>query len=141
MVISLKTYLPHPRYLLLAVVCGLFAGLFVWTLWQSFTPATLFFCALCLGLTLWNGQAALTQVQLDGQKLTVSAPLRSPRTIELRQLASVSEEGRLTRVLTITYYPVQPNGLLDMEQLDTVHLPTLDDQAELLAQLQAKAPA
>ncbi len=140
MAIDYKTYQPHPRYLLLAVVCGLFTGLFGWTLWHNFSPATTFFGLLCLALGLWNVQAALTQVQFDGQRLTIHRPLRSPQQIELRQLASVSEEGRLTRVLTMTYYPRQSNGLLDMEQLDTVHLPTVDDQTELLAQLQAKVP-
>jgi hypothetical protein len=136
-----QTYYPHPRSLLLSVVCGLFVGLFAWTLWHDFTAATVCFGVLCLGLTLWNGQAALTRVTLDAQKLVIHSPLRSPRQIELRQLASVSEDGRLTRVLTITYYPLQSNGLLDMEQLHTVHLPPLDGQAELLAQLQARVPA
>lgn len=134
------TYSPHPRYLVTAALCALLAAVFAWELVQNFTLATALFCVTALGLALWNGQAALNRVVVADQGLTIHTPLSQVQQMDFRQLVSVSAEGRLTPALTLIYHPQQPDGLLDLDAIRALHLPTLLDQEELQAQLQAKVP-
>ena len=133
------TYRPVERYAFLGGA-GLLAALFcAWALWRQFDWITLLFCFGCLFAAASFGSQLLARVELDAAGLRLVSPF-ARRRVEFRQLDSATEAGRLLRVIVVTYHPLAPNGLLDLEDLHSVTLPAVNQQYELLAMLQARAP-
>jgi len=119
--------------LLLVVALG-------WDLLRNPMPGTLFFFCVSVGLALWSGLTTLQRVELTENSICLSAPLRPQRCVAFRQLISVTEEGRVNPTLTVLYHPQQANGLLDLESAQSLFLPAVQNQEELLAHLQARVP-
>ncbi|NJN84028.1 MAG: hypothetical protein HC802_18295 [Caldilineaceae bacterium] len=130
----------HPRYKLLTFGCLLLAALFGWSLQSSRDVAALLFCIACLAMAIWFGREMLSRVSVTENAVQVKAPLGQLQSVDFRQLLSVSEEGRLTRVITLLYHPKREDGLLDLDDVHSLHLPALEDQWELLELLETKAP-
>ena len=82
----------------------------------------------------------MSRVEVDDRGLTLLQPLASPQQVQYRQLAEVSEEGRLQRVILLLYHPLRPDGLLDLDDLRSLALPALEEQSDLLEILQARTP-
>jgi hypothetical protein len=134
------TFQPSPIYLILLFIgLGLMA-LFAWELWQGATLGAALFLAVGGGLALWAGNALLTRLELTANALCVYSGWRGVRCVEFRQLAGVTEEGRFNPVIVLLYHPQLPTGLLDLDQVQTLLLPAVRNQAALLAQLQARHP-
>ncbi len=131
-------YRPHARYVLMAGVSAICALLLGWFSLATLDFAALFFLAVAVLLLLAALRSLGSHVALDAQGLTLVRPLAKPLRIQFRQLAEVTEEGRLQRVILLLYYPLRADGLVDLDALAGQSLPALEEQAELLELLEAK---
>ncbi|HAJ34999.1 MAG TPA: hypothetical protein DCL15_04840 [Chloroflexi bacterium] len=133
------TYRPTGQYGLLTAF-GAAAALFcAWALWRQFDWITLIFMIGCVYAALAFADQWAAHVAIDRQGFWLRTPLRR-RRVEFRQLDSATEAGRLVRGIVVTYHPLSPNGLLDLDTLHSVTLPAVGDQKALLEVLQAKCP-
>ncbi len=140
-------YRPASRYIWLALSCAAaFAALLGLALWRrvggpgGLRLDELFFLALLAGLGLWNLRLARSRVLLTSDGLTLHMPAAQPRHVAYRQLLSVSEEGRSGRVISVVYYPLRQDGLLDLDAAAGLALPAVAEQEALLAALKKRAP-
>lgn len=129
-------YTPRRSYTLLAYVGALLALLFAWEIGQSFDWASLFFLVVALLFAGVNLLSALGSVELTPTGLTAHRRFAAPQHIDFRQIVSVAAAGRLTTGLSLVYYPLRGDGLLDLDTPRTLFLPSLERQEELLAILQ-----
>lgn len=142
---QLKAYYPvryvsHPFYQVIALLCLALGLLFAWEMVRAFSLGNLFFCLLCLGLGLWNLGLVGSRVEVETSGLCVVRLGRGRQCVEFRQLVSVSESGRLNPVITLVYHPSLSSGLLDLDAVQSLVLPAVRAQADLLAHLQARMP-
>ena len=135
------TYTAHPRYRIFALVSLLLAGLFAWDLFDGFEPAIGLFAVVCFGLFLWYARAMLTRVVLVADRVILRIPLSRPCAVEFRQLMTVSEEGRMAREILIMYHPTREQGLVDLDDVRSIGIPSMVDQNSLLAALTEQVPA
>lgn len=135
-----KQYQPQYIYVAIAAIGLIFTGLLAREFWRGATLGAFPFLVLSLGLAVWSALSFATRVYATATSLTVHAPLRTPNTVEFRQLIMVAQSGRLIPVISLLYYPRQADGLLTLDTVTSLHLPALREQNELLAQLQASIP-
>lgn len=115
-----------------AALCLLIAAISVWQLRSGLDTASLLFAALSLGVGLWQLRATVTLVRLSADRVIVHAPL-DRHEIEFRQLLSVAQEGRVNPTILLIYHPYQgTGGLLDLDDVETVALPGVQNQTHLL---------
>lgn len=134
------TFRAHRRYWLLAGAGYGVATLFARELLRAGSaPELVFFFIAALWIALWYTRSALTTIGLSGQRLTFSPPLYGARTVDFRQLISVSQDGRLFDVLVVIYHPLQENGLLDLDGVRSLNFPAVAGQDVLYSFLQERA--
>lgn len=134
---TITTYRPTSQYGLLTAF-GAAAALFcAWALWRQFDWITLIFMVGCVYATVVFADQWAAHVEIDRQGFCLRTPLRR-RRVEFRQLDSATEAGRIVRGIVVTYHPLAPNGLLNLDTLHSVSLPAVGDQERLLETLQAK---
>jgi len=136
----MMTYRAHSRYVLIAGVAAICVALLGWWSLQHADLAALLFLGLAAVLLFFALRGIGSRVEADAAGITVQRPLAQPLRIQYRQVAQVTEEGRVQRVLVLLYYPLGEDGLLDLQALRSLALPALEEQSELLAVLQAKTP-
>lgn len=130
----------HRRYwLYLAAGVGLVL-LFSWEMGQDFAPELAVLIGIGLLVALWAVRLIASRVELTTVGITVHMPLSPPQHVDFRQMVSASEEGRTNQVITVIYYPVAPDGLLDLQNPRTLFLPAVESQARLLAAIQREMP-
>ncbi|HMN30133.1 MAG TPA: hypothetical protein PKE45_18420 [Caldilineaceae bacterium] len=137
---SERQFRASPIYWALAGLVIVLALLLVWELMRTPSWGAAFFLLIMAAIALWSVNTALSRVQLSTTTLCLAAPLRGRRCVELRQLASVVEGGRMIPMVAIIYHPRLENGLLDLDQVHSLTLPSLQEQSELLAALQKEMP-
>lgn len=138
---DLPTFYPSPRYPVLAVAGFLFAALLAWGLRHDPSWETIFFCLVgCVGGG-WAVWMASSRVVVNDAGVTLRRWFMAERQVNFQQMLAAGEVGRMTRLIVITYFPRQPNGLLDTNVIHTLALPTVGNQGELVALLQEKAPS
>ena len=135
-----QEYRSHPLYGGLTALLLLLTAVLTWNTVYDFSREGLFFLLITLGVTLWFARLIGNRVVLDERSITLQAPLRQPQRVEFRQLISVSESGRLLVAPTLIYHPRQPTGLVDLERVQSLTLPSLTQQDQLLATLTATMP-
>ncbi|CAN5729015.1 hypothetical protein BH10CHL1_BH10CHL1_13070 [soil metagenome] len=138
--LNTKRYPSDLRYKFIALFCLFFVAGFAWNLTRTFTLETLFFFVLSLAVVIWSVLAMLSYVEVGADNLVLFAPLQSDRSVRFRQLISVSENGRFNPVLTLIYHPQRADGLLDLDHVQSLILPALNEQEELLELLEARLP-
>jgi hypothetical protein len=138
---SAAVFKAHPRYRLFTLAAAALAALFVWDLRDGVEIGSAIFLAVCVGLALWYGRAMGSRVEVTHDRVTLYAPLSAPATVEFRQLAGVSEEGRWTQAILLLYHPLADQGLLDLDEIRSLALPAVEEQPRLLATLDQQAPA
>ena len=124
----MTVYRPSLRYVVFALAALVMVALIRWDLTRRVEVGTMLFFGVSLGLVLWNVRAALTRVTLMPDRVVLHVPLAQERTVEFRQLLSVTEEGRLSHAILVAYHPHAGNGLLDLEDVQNPALPTLQGQ-------------
>lgn len=134
------TYRPHARYVLITAVAALSIPALIWLLLRGVDLAGVLFLLFAVGLLFFAVRGLLSRVEVDERGLTLLQPFASLQAVQYRQLAEVSEEGRLQRVILLLYHPLRPDGLLDLDDLRSLALPALEEQSDLLEILQARAP-
>jgi hypothetical protein len=143
------SYPTSPRYKFLVGAGAALTGLLGWELWQGrgdpadeFAWGLGFFFVVSFLVTLWYAREMLSRVILAANAITVTRRPGRARTVEFRQMVSVSEAGRLGgRSITIVFHPLRADGLIDLEGADSLIVPEVDDHDGLLAVLEARAPA
>jgi len=153
----IREFRSHPIYY------GLFVGtlalflLLSWELWRSPTPGTFLFVVILFVATLWFVSALAIRVSLTATELLIARPqwplismltqmasfadTNQPiKTIAYRQLIHVEESGRFLSSLTLLYYPMKPDGFLDLETIANLTLPVVTNQSDLRDQLEAAIP-
>lgn len=154
-----REFRSHPIYYVLTAGVLLLLVLLGWDLWHNATPATFLFVGIVLVITLWFISALGVRVTLAPAELTIIRPPWSllsifgyvssvidlgdnppTKAIAYRQLISVEESGRFFSTLTLLYYPVAPDGLLDLEQIANLTLPIVRNQQDLRERLEAAIP-
>ncbi len=147
---EVTAYATSPRYKILVGAGALLALLLGWELWRAGSLQTggdyawgyLFFFLVTLAVTLWYAWEMLSIVTLSPRALSVTKRPGRTRSVEFRQMVSVSESGRLGgRSITIVFHPLQANGLVDLDGADSLIVPEVDDHDGLLAALEARVPA
>ena len=133
-------HLPRPVYRFFAAGGAAVAALFAWEVVREFSLPTLFFLLAAVGFASVNLRWALMRLKLTAYGVTVHAPLQSPRHVPFRQMISCVEAGRITPGLSLVYWPVNADGLVDMDAPRTLFLPAVARQAELLAALEERIP-
>lgn len=136
----LQSFRPSPRYLILAAIGFIVAGLLAWEMRSGVQWETVFFCTIGGAGGLWASFMAGSRVDIDEQGVTLRRWLMSSRQVAYQQMIDADEVGHLTRVVVIAYYPRQASGLLDMDSVQTLALPTVDNQAKLTALLEERIP-
>jgi hypothetical protein len=137
---ELRVYSPNSFYAVVTAMAVVLVGLFGWELWRQVTMGNLLFLGVSLGVLLWAANAFWSRVELAPNQICLRTPLRGPRCVEFRQLASVMEAGRVNPVIALIYYPALDNGLLDLDRPASLVLPAVREQAQLLTVLEAKTP-
>lgn len=146
--------LPVQRwYGVTAIACvglGLVFGAQVWQdlsagRQESLNVGALFFMGLSLAVAGWQWRAARTRITLESDRVRVAVPWSTPRTIEFRQMLSVVQEGRVNPALLILYHPHtdrhSEGGLLDLDAVQSLSLPAVENQQALLERLEGQIPA
>lgn len=137
---SAVTYRAHPRYRLLALAAALLALLLAWDLRRGVEPGGLLFFGVALGLAAWYGREVGSRVTLETRRLRLQRPLAADAVVEFRQLAGVSEEGRFGQSILLHYHPLAADGRIELEEIRSLALPALQEQAILLEILTKQAP-
>lgn len=135
-----RIFAPSGFYAVVMVLGIAVTALFGWELWRSPGLGELLFMGVGAGLTLWSLRAQTSQIAMMPDSLCLTRPWQEERCVAFRQLVSVVEAGRINPVLLLAYHPVQANGLLDLDSVETLELPAVRGQATLLARLQASTP-
>jgi len=133
-----QTFLPHPLYRWLTLSSFLLTGLLGWGLIERMTLEEFFFFLLSATISLWFGNALFSRIQLQERTITLHTPLRGVQEVDFRQLVSAAEASRVMHSLSLLYHPRQPDGLLDLEQIQLLRLPAVVDQEQLLIALEAR---
>ncbi len=136
-----KRYTSDLRYKFIALLCLFFVFGFAWNLIRLFALETLFFLVLSLAVVVWSVLAMLNYVEVGADTIVLFAPLQASRPVRFRQLISVSENGRFNPVITLIYHPQRADGLLDLDRVQSLILPALTEQQELLDRLEASVPS
>lgn len=102
-------------------------------------PDKWLFLLLLLALAAIATPRGWSRVTLGGDRLTLHAPLRRPRSVDLRRLAAVEVSTRLGGAILLHYRPVDAHGRPDPAEEAVLGLPPLQDQAILEERLQEAA--
>ena len=131
-----QIYQPRRSYTGMAYGGALVALLFAWEVGRSFAWPTLFFLVIAMAFAAVNLRWAVTQVELTPAGLTCHRPFATPLHIDFRQIVAVAEAGRMTNGISLIYYPLAANGLIDLDNPRSLFLPAVERQDELLAIVQ-----
>ncbi len=137
---EVPVYFPRPVYRFFAVGGAAVAVLFAWEVVREFSLPSLFFLLAAVGFAVVYLRWTLMRLELTANGVTVHAPLRSPRHILFRQMITCDEAGRISPGLSLVYWPVSADGLVDMDTPRTLFLPAVARQAELLEALEERMP-
>lgn len=134
-------YLAHYRYKIQFILGILSTIIFGRVLFQELASDTALFTLISLGIALWSARDIWRYVELTPQSVIFHRGFGiAPREVGLRQIHSVSEEGRIGRSITLLYHPKQPDGLLDLDTVNSLIFPQLQRQEELYSKLEAAIP-
>lgn len=135
-----RLYPAHRLYSLMTIVGIGVALLFAWTLTNRFDWFDLIFFVVASLFALINLRWMFTRGELTPSGLTLHEPLTGPTHIDFRQMVAVFEAGRMLPGVSLVYYPLRENGLLEMDEPHTLFLPAMERQDELLAVLNHEIP-
>jgi len=124
-------YSSHYRYKIQFALALLLALALAWSLSQNFAPDIAFFFLTCIGILLWSARDAASSVEQGGTTITLKRSLGRAKSIALGHISDVWQEGRLGQSITLLYHPQQEDGLLDLDNVESLILPQVQRQDEL----------
>lgn len=133
---EVQLFRPRRSYTLMVWLGIAVALLFAWELYRSFAGATLFFFLIALLFSAVNLRWALSSIELTPTGLICHRPVVAPLTITFRQIATCEESGRMGKGISLIYYPLADNGMIDLDRPTSHFLPGVGSQAEFLAIVQ-----
>ncbi|MCY4080985.1 MAG: hypothetical protein OXF54_12120 [Caldilineaceae bacterium] len=133
-------YLPRTTYRLFAVGGAAVALLFLREILNGFSLPSLFFLLGAIAFALIHVRWALMRLELTADGLTVRAPLQATIQIQFRQMITCEEAGRFVPGVSLVYWPISADGIVDTDVPRAMFLPAVARQEELLAALQEGLP-
>ena len=133
-------YLPRTTYRLFAVGGAAVALLFLREILNGFSLPSLFFLLGAIAFALIHVRWALMRLELTADGVTVRAPLQAPLLIQFRQMITCEEAGRFVPGVSLVYWPISADGIVDTDVPRTLFLPAVARQDEFLAALQERIP-
>ena len=112
----------------MAYLGALVALLFAWELGRGFAWSIFFFLVIALAFSTTNLYWATSHVELTPTGLTCRRRLAASLHIDFRQIVSVAETGRITTGISLVYYPLADNGLIDLDNPRSLFLPGMERQ-------------
>lgn len=107
---------------------------------QMFSDGLLF-VLISLGIAIWSIWTMFSRVELYEESVALRNPLGRRKSVEFRQVVNAIESGRFGNSISLLYHPIAQNGLLDLDDADTLFLPKVNNQEELLQQFRERIPA
>jgi hypothetical protein len=89
---------------------------------------------------LWALWMATTRVYVSNQGLIVRR-FTAVYQLDYRQIISASIEGRFLSVISIVFHPRLDNGLIDINQVGSMLVPSVVDQEQLVEQIVGRISA
>ncbi len=114
--------------------------LFTWEVVRRFSPELAIFLGMSLIIALWSARKMGSRVELTPIGVTLHTPFSPAQHLDFRQLLSAGEEGRRSKIITLIYYPVGGDGLLDLQNPLTLFLPEVEEQERLMAIIHREMP-
>jgi len=133
-------YLPRTTYRLFAAGGAAVALLFLREILNGFSLPSLFFLLGAIAFALIHVRWALMRLELTADGVTVRAPMQATMQIQFRQMITCEEAGRFMPGVSLVYWPVSTEGIVEMDVPRTQFLPAVARQEELLATLQERMP-
>ncbi len=133
-------YLPRTTYRLFALGGAAVALLFLREILNGFSLPSLFFLLGAIAFALVHIRWALLRLELTADGVTVRAPMQAPTQIQFRQMITCEEAGRFMPGVSLVYWPVSVDGIVETDVPRTLFLPAVARQDELLAALQERIP-
>ena len=133
-------YLPRTTYRLFAAGGAAVALLFLREILNGFSLPSLFFLLGAIAFALIHVRWALMRMELTADGVTVRAPMQATMQIQFRQMITCEEAGRFMPGVSLVYWPVSAEGIVEMDVPRTQFLPAVARQDELLAALQERIP-
>lgn len=131
-------FLPRSTYRLFAVGGAVVALLFLREILNGFSLSALFYLLGATGFTLIYLRWALMRLELTADGVTVRAPLQAPKHIQFRQMITCAEAGRFMPGVSLVYWPISADGIVETDVPRTLFLPAVARQEKLLAALQER---
>lgn len=116
------------------------ALLFLREILNGFSLPSLFFLLGAIAFALIHVRWALMRLELTADGVTVRAPMQATMQIQFRQMITCEEAGRFMPGVSLVYWPVSAEGIVEMDVPRTLFLPAVARQEELLAALQERIP-
>ncbi len=133
-------YLPRTTYRLFAAGGAAVALLFLREILKGFSLPSLFFLLGAIAFALIHVRWALMRMELTADGVTVRAPMQATMQIQFRQMITCEEAGRFMPGVSLVYWPVSAEGIVEMDVPRTQFLPAVARQEELLVALQERIP-
>jgi hypothetical protein len=133
-------YLPRKSYRLFAAVGAAVVLLFLWEILNAFTLPGLFFLLAAFAFTLINVRWALMRLELTADGIIARAPLQATLQIQFRQMITCDEAGRFVPGVSLVYWPVSADGIVETDVPRTQFLPAVARQEQLMSVLQERIP-
>ena len=133
-------YLPRSTYCLFAAGGAAVALLFLREILNEFNLPSLFFLLGAIAFALIHVRWALMRLALTADGVIVRAPLQAPMQIQFRQMITCEEAGRFVPGVSLVYWPISADGIVETDVPRAMFLPAVARQDELLAALQERIP-
>lgn len=142
-------YKPHSRFIFFAILGVIMTAVAGWELLrtnefngiqQIFREGLLFF-VISLGIAIWAIWTLFSRVEVGNESVAVRNPLGQRKSVEYRQVVSAIESGRFGNSISLLYYPKGSDGLIDTDDADTLFLPKVQNQSDLLQHFRERIPA
>lgn len=133
-------YLPRTTYRLFAAGGAAVALLFLREILNGFSLPSLFFLLGAIAFALIHVRWALMRLALTADGVIVRAPLQAPMQIQFRQMITCEEAGRFVPGVSLVFWPISADGIVDTDVPRAIFLPAVARQDELLAALQERMP-
>jgi hypothetical protein len=135
-----NVYQSRRIYQIFSLLGGVMILLFAINIASEFRWDSLLFFGTATLFSFYNLRWMLIRLELTPAGITLYEPLRQPQHIDFRQIADFHESGRLVMGISMVYYPIGSGGLVEMDAPQSLFIPALEKQAEVIHVLNQSVP-